>query len=159
MEGKMSLLEKIASAFHDNWRKTKLKEDGTYEPRWRKVEDVEFIKALDLGNLPDTIRITAENDVEIDIANTCYSQLSEDWKRENKQAAEVVIEILTSGKTYTREEIGDIIHTAWLKRNPRASSDPVLGLPFAELPENEQAKDLEQYDVALQVMRSTEIKR
>ena len=155
----MSLSEKIASAFHDNWRKKRLKKDGTIEPRWKKVKDVEFIKALDLGNLPDTIRITPENDVEIDIANTCYSQLSEDWKSENKQAAEVVTEILTSGKTYTREEIGDIIHTAWLERNPWAKSDPDLGLPFAELPKNEREKDLEQYDVALQVIRSTEIKR
>lgn len=155
----MNLVEQIASAFHDSWRKERLKKDGTYEPRWKKVKDANFVEKLDLANLPSTVRITEDNDVEIDIANSPYSELSADWQSENKQAAEFVIGILTSGKNYTRDQIGDLIHNAWLERNPWALSDRVLSKPFAELPEKEKNEDMKQYDTAVRIMNSNNLKR
>jgi len=32
----------IGSQLHEDWRKTRLNEDGTYEPRWKKVKDEKF---------------------------------------------------------------------------------------------------------------------
>lgn len=29
----------IGSCLHEDWRKTRLRDDGTYEPRWKKVKD------------------------------------------------------------------------------------------------------------------------
>lgn len=37
------LAYKIACELHESWRKTRLMEDGTYEPRWKKIKDEEFI--------------------------------------------------------------------------------------------------------------------
>lgn len=145
----MKFSEQIASELHEVWRKTRLRQDGSYEPRWKKVKDIEFVKNLDLANLPETIRITPENDLEIDIANTSYQDLSEDWKAENKAAGEVVANLLSSDIKYSRSEIGQIIHSEWLKRNKWATNDPVLSLPFDQLPEEEQKKDLNQYDIGV----------
>lgn len=143
----MTLAEKVASKLHEDWRKTRLKEDGHYEPRWKKVKDIEFVKRLDFSNLPANVRINGD-DVEIDIANSSYFELSEDWKAENKAAGEVVADIVKSGQNLSREEAGEIIHEAWLARNSWAADDPVLSKPFAELPEEEQEKDIAQLRIA-----------
>lgn len=155
----MKLSEKIASALHEDWRKTRLQKDGTYEPRWKKVKDLKFVKALDFSVLPHNVRITENNDVEIDIANSTYFELSEDWKEENKAAAEVVAEIVESGKVLSREEAGEIIHEEWLKRNNWAKDDPILGKPFSELPADEQEKDIKQLKIAKEVFEKLSIKR
>lgn len=157
-----NLAHKIASALHEDWRKTRLNADGTYEPRWKKVKDIEFVKNLDLENMPSNVRIT--NDVvEIDIANSTYDMLSEDWKAENKAAAEVVATIFekeeTIGRKMTRDEVGTIIHNEWLKRNDWVYNpeygNPALTVPFAELPADEQAKDIDQYKIGQKVAEKT----
>ncbi len=47
-----------------------------------------------------------------------------------------------------RNEVGDEIHAAWLLRNDWAKNDE-LDIPFDELPEFEQAKDIDQMRIAL----------
>lgn len=146
---KEKLAHMIAAALHEDWRKTRLNPDGTFNPRWKKIKDEKFIEGLDKDNLPASIRI--ENGVfEIDIANSSYDELSEDWKAENKAAAEVVAEIICSEKEYTLDEIGSIIHDEWLKRNDWAKGGE-LDVPFSELSTEEQNKDLAQYRVGLDI--------
>ena len=152
-----SLAEDLAYALHEEWRKTRLKADGSYEPRWKKIKDDNYIKDLNKKDLPSYVRKNEEGIWEIDIANAGYTQLSADWQAENKAAAEVVAQIIESGKNYSREEIGDIIHNAWLERNSWAKDDPVLGLPFAKLPKEEQDKDLVQYDTGLLMAQATKV--
>ena len=146
----MKLAEQIASKLHEDWRKTRLTETGVYEPRWKKVKDESFILKLDLENLPANVRIN-EGVVEIDIANSTYQQLSADWQAENKAAAEVVAEVLESDKDYSIDEVGEIIHTEWLKRNDWAKGGE-LDVPFVDLPKNEQNKDLAQYYIGIETM-------
>jgi len=67
---------KIASAFHEDWRKTRLQSDGTFEPRVKKTTDQAWIDAHGTD--------------DVDIANSSYDELPDDWKAENKAAAEVV---------------------------------------------------------------------
>ncbi len=147
----MKLSEKIASALHEDWRKTMQQGDSVYEPRWKKVKDLTFVEALDFSNLPHNVRIIDNDNVEIDIANSTYFELSEDWKAENKAAAEVVASIVESGKELSREEAGEIIHDEWLKRNNWAKDDPVLGKSFSELPFEEQEKDIKQLKIAKEI--------
>ena len=150
----MNIIHEIASGCHEDWRKKRLLEDGTYEPRWKRVKDEEFLKTLDKENLPKNYRVNEKGEVEIDIANSTYDELSPCWQAENKANAEVVAEIIESGELLTYEEIGDRIHTAWLARNPWAKDNPVLSKPFAELPEEEQKKDMDPYYIGLEVVKN-----
>ena len=79
----MDLEIKIASELHEDWRKTRLNEDGSFEPRWKKVKDEEFVSNLEPEKLPKNVR-AVEDGYEIDIANSSYEELSPDWQEENK---------------------------------------------------------------------------
>jgi len=150
----INLAEDVAFVLHEQWRQTRKKEDGSYEPRWKKIKDSNFIAKLDEKELPSYLR-KSEDGYEIDIANACYTQLSPDWQQENKDAAEVVAKIVESGKELSRNEIGDIIHNAWLERNSWAK-DGELGVPFVQLSKEEQDKDIVQYEIAL-TMRNAKV--
>ena len=69
----------LGSRFHEDWRKTRLNDDGTFEPRLKTTKDQEWISAHGTN--------------EVDIANSTYDELPEDWKGENKAAAEVIANI------------------------------------------------------------------
>jgi len=133
----------LASEFHEEWRKTRLDDAGNYEPREKKTTDESWIES----HGTDTV----------DIANTTYEDLPSDWQAENKAAADVVVGLMVErgGKIdleddATRSEVGDVIHQAWLDRNPWAA-DGELGASFDELPAEEQAKDIAQVETALKV--------
>lgn len=152
----LTLRDKIASALHENWRKTRLNADGTFEPRWKKVKDLRFKEAYFMFsqkgyNMPSNLRI-GENGLEIDIANSTYAELSQDWKAENEAAATVVLEIIeqANGKNVPILKVGDIIHNEWLKRNEWAKGGE-LDVPFKDLPKSEQLKDVEQYEIGKKV--------
>ena len=149
---KMKLSDDVAFVLHEQWRQTRLKKDGSYEPRWKTIKDPDFIAKFDENDLPSYVRNT-KNGYEIDIANACFSQLSADWQNENKAAAEVVAKIVESGEQLSRDEIGEIIHNAWLERNSWAK-DGELGVPFAKLTKEEQDKDMAQYDIALTMSKA-----
>lgn len=146
---KQQLIAKVGSAFHEQWRETRRIEDGSFEPREKSTSDQAWIEA----NGTDMV----------DIANTSYEDLPEDWKGENKAAAEFVVglreELSEAGviddleDTDVREHIGDEIHNAWLGRNEWAK-DGDLGVQFTELPVDEQKKDLDQYRTLLAVIET-----
>jgi len=131
----------LASALHEDWRKTRLQEDGTFEGRVKPTKDEAWIA----GHGTD----------QVDIANTEYVDLPEDWQAENKAAAEVIVGILsesTEVPDLSDEEhinmVGEKIHTAWLARNEWAKGGD-LDVPFKDLPADEQAKDINQLKIAL----------
>jgi 2'-5' RNA ligase len=138
---------RIASAFHEDWRKTRRQADGSFEPRVKKTKDRAWIDAHGAD--------------EVDIANTTYVDLPDDWKAENRAAAEVVAGILSRrggsvdlSDPATREQVGEEIHQAWLARNDWAKGGD-LDVPFARLPADEQAKDLDQITVAMKAGPAT----
>ena len=131
----------LASALHEDWRKTRLQEDGTFEARVKSTKDEAWIA----GHGTD----------QVDIANTEYVDLPEDWQAENKAAAEVIVGILSEtpeSPDLSDEEhlnmAGEKIHTAWLARNEWAKGGD-LDVPFKDLPADEQAKDINQLKIAL----------
>lgn len=130
----------LGNAFHEDWRKTRLNEDGTFEPRVKTTKDEAWIEA----NGTD----------QVDIANTTYEGLPADWQAENKAAAEVVVGVFNERNGMvdlndpdTRAAVGEQVHTAWLSRNEWAKGGD-LDVPFADLPVDEQNKDLDQVVVA-----------
>lgn len=135
----------VASALHEDWRKTRKQEDGTFEPRIKGTKDEAWI--------------AAHGTDQVDIANTDYANLPEDWQAENKAAAGVVVGILDEANGRVdlsneeqRQYVGGRIHDAWLERNTWAKGGE-LDVPFAQLPPAEQAKDIDQMVIAQQAFQ------
>ena len=141
----------IGGRLHDDWRKTRLQENGTFEPRWKAVKDEGFAKTLK-GDMPSYVR-KVEDGYEIDIANASFEQLSKDWQHENLEAGSVVTDIIYAmdlGERIEGNVIGGIIHEKWLERNAYAKGGK-LDVPFDKLPKEEQDKDLNQFHVGREV--------
>lgn len=135
----------MASAFHEDWRQTRLQADGSYEPRLEQTGDASWVAARGTD--------------QVDIANTAYADLPADWQAENRLAAEVVADLMAEAggavdlaDPIQRSYIGNRIHNAWLARNAWAQ-DGELGQPFDRLPAAEQAKDINQVVIALELYR------
>lgn len=143
----------IGSQLHEDWRKTRLKEDGTFEPRWKKVKDenFDFVES-------NTCRINEDGIVEIDIANRSFAELSSDWQYENLEAGKVVARLVGDKTELTdeeRDEMATEIHEEWLKRNDwvfdKEYGNPAQAVPFDELSKEEKDKDREQLKFGLEL--------
>ena len=151
LENKEEIIS-LASRFHEDWRKPRLKEDGTYEPRWKKIKKDQ--KFIDNAKNSETVKVTADG-VEVDIANTSFIDLPFDYQEENLLAAEVVVKLLAEKKSLSTaeiEELSSIVHDEWLERNTWAK-DSELDVPYKDLPELEKAKDRVQVLIGMEVMK------
>ena len=143
--------EKMGSYLHEEWRKTRLKEDGTYEPRIKKSKDSEWIQKHGTD--------------EVDIANAKFEDLPSDWQYENLEAAKVAVDLVyekvSSGEEISPEMIenlSSVVHEKWLERNDRVYNlnywNPILTQPYNALPEEEKAKDRAQILLAIDMIKS-----
>ena len=143
--------EKMGSYLHEEWRKTRLKEDGTYEPRIKKSKDSEWIQKHGTD--------------EVDIANTKFEDLPSDWQYENLEAAKVAVDLVyekvSSGEEISPEMIenlSSVVHEKWLERNDRVYNlnywNPILTQPYNALPEDEKVKDRAQILLAIDMIKS-----
>ena len=139
------------------------REDGTFEPAWRGVNGEKAYK----NKSPEDLMAEGMSEADaraavIDIANQPYNEYSEYWKEQNRGGAEFLIKLIDERGAdviagldledeKTRGEYGGLIHENWLERNEWVKDpnygDPVLAKPFAELPEVEQQKDIDQLAV------------
>jgi len=123
----------LGGLLHDEWRAPRKQENGTFDPRVKKTKDQEWVKN--------------HGTEDVDIANTKYEDLPEDWKGENKISAEVTLNEVYKAKN-GNEELNDkfvekasaILHEKWLERNG-AWAPAEQKLPYAELSEEEKEKD------------------
>lgn len=137
----------VASKFHEQWRETRLNEDGTFEPRIKSTKDEVWIQAHDGAT-------------EVDIANTAYGDLPSDWQQENKDAAHVVVTLIDRlgsdvdlGDPDQRSYVGRRIHDEWLSReNNSYARGGELDVPFDDLSAEEQAKDIDQFATAVDAL-------
>lgn len=138
--------ESMWSDLHEEWRRTRLREDGTYEPRMKKSKDDEWTQM----HWTD----------DVDIANTKFEDLPSNWKYENLEAAKVAIELVfdkvVAWEEITEEmieEMASVVHDERLKRNSwvfdKEYWNPVLAVEYAELPEDEKEKDRVQVKQAI----------
>ncbi len=150
-------VETMATALHEDWRQT-------FHKTFRADPDNAGKKPTRLKTTKDKGWIASHGTDQVDIANTDYADLPEDWQRENRAAAEVIEGILARrGRVdlddpATREALGEEIHAAWLSRNEWARGGD-LDKPFAELPKVEQDKDIDQLRVAMGAMKPAPAKK
>ena len=130
---KQQQIAELGGLLHNEWREPRKQEDNTFEPRMKKTKDQEWIDE--------------HNTDEIDIANTNYENLPEDWKGENKLSAEVAMNEIYEAISQQRnlddsfvEEASSVIHDKWLERNKDWAPDE-QNKPFGELSEEEKEKD------------------
>jgi hypothetical protein len=146
VSGDQAEVAKVASAFHADWQKTQAPEGAGRKPKFKSTKDEAWIRAHGTD--------------QVDIANTPYSELPDDWQKENRDAAEVAQRILKEhGGTVdltdekTRLAVGEQIHQAWLSReNNSYAKGGELDKPFADLPRAEQDKDTDQLKVAMEAL-------
>lgn len=139
-EAEAKAIDALADRFHENWRTSRILEDGSCEPQIKSTKDETWIEA--------------NNTDQIDIANTNYADLPKDWQAENKAAAEAVIKVMVEHDGHinlandaVRSAVGNKIHEAWLSRNEWAKGGE-LDVTFDELPVAEKNKDLDQIVLA-----------
>ncbi|MEN9390641.1 MAG: hypothetical protein RLZZ283_741 [Candidatus Parcubacteria bacterium] len=133
----------MASTLHEEWRKTRLREDGTYEPRVKKTNDGAWSRKHG-------------NKTEVDIANTPFKDLPRDRQAENLAAAASALRAVDkhTGKrkiTFLQqaqlvELVAGEIHADWVSRDkdperPESDRQPRLHVPYGSLPDNEKEKD------------------
>ncbi len=130
------LSESMWSDLHEEWRKGRLKEGWTYEPRIKETKDAEWISK----NWTN----------QVDIANTKFEDLPSDWKYENLEAAKVAVDLVydkvlkwESISPKALEEMSSKVHEERLKRNSWAKWWE-LDVPYDKLPEVEKVKDRNQ---------------
>ena len=148
MEQKSEIIQKVASTFHEEWRKNRLQEDWTYKPMIEKSKD----EIRNIAHWTDTV----------DIANTDFEDLPNNWKYENIEAAKVAVDlvyekILNQEKISieTIEKMSDIVHEKWLERNWIAWSFENQRVSYNDLSEDEKEKDRAQIEIAIQTLKQS----
>lgn len=141
--------QSLGSEFHERWRQDWHEQNEQKE----EPEDGRPKKTT------DTAWINKNGTDIVDIANTSFEDLPTDWQAENAAAAEVVVGIIDSldgdvdlGNDEVREQVGSMVHDAWLERNAWARGGK-LDVPFSELPKEEQDKDIAQMETALELFK------
>lgn len=139
------LVENVAFALHEKWRKKFLDRDGSYKSQWREIKDAKYISQLDKNDLPKYVRKT-DKGFEMDFTNAVYNQLSEDWRLSDNQIAQVIIGLLDT-KLYP-DQACKIIHEAWLKQNAWSIGHEIH-VPYEQLAKADQDDILDLYFTAL----------
>lgn len=127
-------IEAAASALHKAWADAYKASNGADAKRIKKTKDQAWI---------------AKNGTdEVDIANTDFKDLPQDWRKENEESAKSAVKSVIkaarkkpkTGRFY--KATGDAVHKAWLKRNGAWAPDHQK-LPFMKLSQEERRKDMD----------------
>ncbi len=142
-EQKQRMVTELGSLLHDEWRASRRREDGSFEPRIKKTKD-EVWKA-------------AHGTEEVDIANTSFAELPADWQGENRAAAEVAMNAVSQAAENGRalnetfvEEASATVHDKWLERNGEWAPAEQKK-PFGELADEDKEKDRMQVREAIRI--------
>lgn len=151
----------LASLLHDEWRESRKKEDGTYNPQVKVLVTTEDGKEKWFN--ADKVPPTAKELKRPDIANTDYENLDPYYQGENKISAEVAM-----GEVYKNRNVindanreafiegaSNVMHIKWLERNG-SWAPPEQKLPYAELSEEEKEKDRVIIIKAIEIWQSRE---
>jgi hypothetical protein len=143
-----SLTEKIWSKFHEERRKSMIKSDWTCETRIEGTTDQEWINNHNW-------------ETKVDIINTKFEDLPNDRKKENLEAANVVINLvykkIEDWEEITPEmieEMSEIVHNERLKRNWISWSFENQRVEYQDLTEGEKSKDRNQIIRAIEIIKN-----
>ena len=140
------MITELSSLLCNEWRSSCKQKNGSFEPRMEKTKDKEWIRIHGTDG--------------IDIASTSFAELPKDWQKENRIAAEIVMNevfrAVESGRSLNEvfvEEASAVVHGKWLERNSERASIEQRKL-FRELSENEKEKDRIQIRKAIEIFQS-----
>lgn len=173
------LVSMTASELHEIWKKTTyvkdengnviLEKDGQPKKieKWKKLDPTESPEEKNYVDriLNDSrflsfpfIRKNEDNTISINIAKMKYNQLSPHWQKENREAAEVAVELTLDNYVYLADTnqrsvlihvIGSAIHLLWKNRPANAyAKETELGNRYANIPKEEQMKDVRHIFIA-----------
>lgn len=170
LEEQLKLGEIMGAELHDDWRAPRKQVDGSFEPRWKTLTndmDKAFVNAIKTGKVikPDNIRINEDGQVELDIANSNFNQLSPFWRQDNYMAGcSAVRSIITNwkGLNHPNPEVTDFvvvgvanaIHEAWISRGNVGDWNKDLETAYVFLSPSEKQKDLQHYKMALKLVKN-----
>ena len=144
---KSEIIQKVASVFHEKWRKSRIQNSDKYQPMIEKSED-------------ENRNVIHWTDL-VDIANTKFEDLPSNRKYENLQAAKVVVNLVYDKvvnweifNSEMIEEMSEVVHEKWLERNWVEWSFENQRVDYENLSEEEKAKDRAQIELAIQIIKS-----
>ena len=127
---KQQQIDDLSSILHDKWRQSLVVKK---ESRLESTDDIEWI--------------TKNGRKEVDLVNTLYKDLPNDWKEENKASAKVAFSEIYKAQEegqvlddYFVEKASELIHLRWLERNSD-SKFSYQDMPYDALSEEEKEKD------------------
>ena len=166
------LIAMTASELHEIWKQTTyLRDDngkivGQVE-KWKKLdpsESPEEKKYVDKILSDDRffkfpyVRKSDDGSISIDIGKMEYKQLSPHWQKENREAAEVAVELVLDNYVYLCNQsqreilihvIGSAIHLLWKNRPANAyAKETELGNRYSNIPYEEKMKDVRHIYIA-----------
>lgn len=144
---KSEIIQKVASVFHEKWRKSRIQNGDKYQPMIEKSDDKEW----DIEHWTDMV----------DIANTKFEDLPSNRKYENLQAAKVAVDLIYDKvvnweeiNSEMIEEMSEVVHEKWLERNWVEWSFENQRVDYENLPKEEKTKDRVQIELAIQIIKS-----
>lgn len=78
-QAKRAAVEELTSGLHDEWRRPRLRKDGTYKPQEEETADKAWIEK--------------HNTEIVDIANSDFADLPQDWKQEYQDSAQFLVDL------------------------------------------------------------------
>ena len=140
------MVAKLAGLLHEESRALRQKADGTFEPDIKKTDDEKW-QAF-------------HGSKEVDLSSTSFEDLPVDWQKENRLAAQVVLDeifrAVVSGQKLDEkfvEKASAVIHEKWLAREMNQAQTKQKEL-FADLTEEEKEKDRVQIRKAIELFES-----
>jgi len=174
------LVALTASELHEIWKKTTyikdengnviLDEKGNPKQveKWKKLnpdespEEKHYVEAILRDERAFTLPFIRKEDdgktISINIAKMEYKQLSPHWQKENREAAEVAVELTLDNFTYLANPnqrdvlvhvIGSAIHLLWKNRPANAyAKETELGQRYSKISMDEKMKDVRHIFIA-----------
>lgn len=167
-----AIVTMTASELHEIWKKTTYIKNEKNEvigqvEKWKKLDPndspeekayIEKILKNDMFLKFPFVRKNDDGTISIDIAKMSYKQLSPHWQKENKEAAEVAVELTLDNLVYLADEtkrdvlvhvIGSAIHLLWKNRPANAyAKNTELGQRYSNLSYEEKMKDVRHIFIA-----------
>lgn len=131
-----------ATMLHADWQREYRTANGT-APRWAPARVPN--ETVPPGP-PGTTRIALGGNIQIDLANRDFADLTPTWQADHAAAAVDAVDA-AQRPGLTVEARAGLIHAAWVDRNEEWAAR-VLCVPYDDLPPAEQRKDVQHLIVA-----------
>ncbi|CAF0950652.1 unnamed protein product [Rotaria sordida] len=151
----------VAGIYHSTWREKALAADPNLKNRFKLTNAITFYNSSDflypmilkVGSCLVHRNLKVARDrynsslIYVDILNTKYDELPPDLAYDNRATARIAGKYILQGvrrkrlfNQYYIEEISEIIHIEWMKRNRNRSKEELM-VPYANLTNTEKNKD------------------